>query len=427
MFKNLKLRKFVGIPDYIDVKQVMQIPIFRYEHENNYNFFVCLKKIIKCTLFENFIYKYNQKDNSKYLFFYGTEFYRDDHQKIITNFSSSFEEADSFIPYRLTKNKFNLYKFPLLVILCCAWFIQLLFRKANIKEILLILPYLLLCYNTLSNVKQLNLMKYRFVVVYYDLAPDENCFIQYLKNKHIVTMTLQHGIFAKKEVVKNISDTAIELANSSSDYYLAWNEYTKDEALKVGMKSEKIKVLGIPRYINDKGTLEPIYSKNNNIFGIMLNCGDFDEHNRKLLTMAEKIGNALNMQYVVRFHPRLKKGAYQELLGNHFKCADDNKSSIKDYAAKVAFTIMSSSSVFADLIYLRHPTYRLVVTSEDTYSSIKDNSFETVEEFLCQYNQNRINSSNNEKLFNYICYTNSIYDSYKAFFDSFFYCKESNK
>lgn len=427
MFKNLNLKNLIALPKIIDLKQVMQIQIFRLENEKSSdNFYItCFKKLIRKAIFEDYEYEYNQKDNSNFLFFYGNEFYRDDHHKIISDFSKKFENADSFLSNKLKSKAFNFYNFVISIILYYLWTIQLIIRKANFREILLILPYLLMCYRTLKLVKVINLKKYKFVVVYYDVAPDENCFVQFLKNKKITTMTLQHGIFAKKEIVKNISDTAIELANSSSDYYLAWNDYTKDEALKVGMKEDKIKVLGIPRYVNDKGTTNPIYSINSNTFGIMLNCDDFDEHNRKLLIMAEEIGRALNMQYIVRFHPRLKEGIYKDLLGNHFKCADNNKSSIKDYAENVSFTVMSSSSVFADLIYLKHPTYRLIVTSEDTYSSIKDNSFHNIEEFLNQYNKNKACSNNNENLFEYICYTNDVYNSYKSFFDEIINKKES--
>jgi hypothetical protein len=226
-------------------------------------------------------------------------------------------------------------------------------------------------------------------------------------------MTLQHGIFAKKSAIHTISDTAFELSSSISDYYLAWNEYTKDEAVKVGLQPNKVIVLGAPKYINIKEPESACHAYND-LFGVILNNSAFDTHNRHLVNMANQIYSKTGKKYILRYHPQMKGDEYKSLYGQGFFKKDDNTHSISEYANEVSFTIISSSSVFVDLLLLKHPTYRLRVFEEDTYSSVTYNSFSSVDELLDILKCGNFDN----KAFSYLCNSYDTYDNYRHFFDN---------
>ena len=143
-------------------------------------------------------------------------------------------------------------------------------------------------------------------------------FVQMCQNRKVLTMTLQHGIFARKSVIHTITDTAFELSESISEYYLAWNQYTKDEAIKVGLGPEKIIVLGAPKYINTKEPTE-ICKADNDVFGVILNNSAFDKHNRCLIEMANQIYNKTGLKYVLRYHPQMGGVEYKSLYNEIMK------------------------------------------------------------------------------------------------------------
>ncbi len=411
-FDNLHL---FGIPKCVNLRSVLSLKAA--DAESNpirlYNSLGGLYYYFHDSLIKERHYQSIKKEGSHFLLFYGIYNLRKDHQKTFLGFADRFIDADVFYASFLEKKKITIGRFFKCLCFFLIWMAQMLLHRISLYEACNALPFVLLCYDTNKNVKQLLTRKYRFVVVYYDASPDENCFVQMCKEKRITSMTLQHGIFARKSVVHTITDTAFELSSSISDYYLAWNEYTKDEAIKVGLKPERVIVLGAPKYINTKEPELP-YKADNDIFGVILNNSAFDTHNRHLIDMANQIYKITGKRYILRYHPQMKGDEYRNLYGDGFLKKDDNAHTIGEYAKEVSFTIISSSSVFVDLLLLKHPTYRLKVFEEDTYSSVDFNSFSTVEELLEVMKSKTVDN----KAFLYLCNSYNTFDNYRSFFDN---------
>ena len=410
-FDKLKL---LGLPDYVNLRQVLSVKVADAVANpvRFYNACGGVLYFLRDAFIEDRRYETQIRGSSSFLLFYGKYNLRKDHQKTFLNFSKCFEDADviyaDFMPKRYHPFRLLMRFFYMLV-----WLTQMLFNKIPIFEACNSLPYIQLVYELQKQMNKILVKDYRFVVTYYDAAPDENYFTQVSKQKSITTMTLQHGIFARKNEINSITDTAFELSCSISDYYLAWNQYTKDEAIKVGLPSEKIIVLGAPKYINTKEP-EKACKAENSTFGVILNNSAFDRHNRCLIDMANDIYDKTGFHYLLRYHPQMNGGEYKELYGRGFLKEDDNSHSILDYANSVSFTIISSSSVFVDLLLLKHPTYRLKVTEEDTYSTVNFNSFSTVDELI----KIRETKKDDDSAFNYLCTSYDTYNKYRSFFNS---------
>lgn len=408
--------KLLGIPIRINLINISTIA--RKEIELGISKRVIIKKynviMLKDALAKKSRYEFVAK-NGKFLLFYGTTNYRFDHRRTFSSFSERFEDADVLSGYKEKRTLFHPLWFLYSYLHALVWLIQLLLSGYSLLDSSLFIPHIYTCFITNKSLRQTDLKKYKFVVVYYDVNTDDNYVVQACEASNIVTMTLQHGIFAKKESVDSISDFGLEFTESIADYYLCWNQYTKDEAIKAGMNPERIVVLGIPKYINITNN-NTINNYVRNTFGVILNSKSFHIHNQELIKIANEISSSLNVKYIVRYHPQLKGNEYSYLYGPNYLENDDNKTTIEDYAQKVDFTIISSSSVFVDLIYLKHPTYRLVVTNRDTYSTVSYNSFKNCEEFLDIY---RKTSPTDDTVFNYLCTTTSVYDNYRDFFNKF--------
>lgn len=410
---NIKDIHFSCIPKYIKVNEIAGTELLLWDlcPDTSYSVKSKLKRVFINSFCRN-RYILEKADDSKFFIFYGEWNFRKDHFKYISDFSKSFKNADFIHPIDKKAFEFNPFIVILNWFLIIIWLLQMIGTGYSFGNKLRIIEHLQSARYHLKLCKKFKLADYKFAVVYYDASPDENCIVQFCNNLNVTTMTLQHGIFAKKAVVKSLGDTALELSHSISDYYLAWNQYTKDEAIKVGVNPDKIVVLGVPKFINVDNPAKPLKSQDNT-FGVILNNFDFDKHNRKLIDMANQISEKLGLKYVVRYHPALKPDIYKDLCGDNF-IRNDNHKTIAEYAESVSFTIISSSSVFIDLLMLKHPVFRLCVNEDDTYSTVKFNSFNDVNKFVDVLNEQ---SEINNDAFSYLCTTYDVFESYNDFFN----------
>ncbi len=343
------------------------------------------------------------------VFFYGKWNWREDHFKTFFTFTNRFPKSTRVYYEMRKKPRYTFFKGFIWLFYFLGLLIKNLFIGINLINTLIQLPYYQSKHETIKIFKRIK--QNRFLILYYDVAPDENCLMQLFNNYGKTTATLQHGIFAEKETKKELADTALEYKYSESKYYLAWNKYTKEQAIKSGMSPEKIVVLGIPKYIdycNDTSLL----NSEDNVFGIILNNSDFELHNRTLIQMANNISDRLNFKYVVRYHPQMRGNEYNNIINEKCVQSGHDRRSIVEYAKSVRFTIMSSSSVFVDLVFLRHPVYRLILSDEDTYSEIKENAFNDITELTTLLNK----EYDSNGIFDYLCSTRDIFNSYDTFF-----------
>ena len=354
-------------------------------------------------------YCYEIKGEGKIVFFYGRYNWRKDHFKSFITLANSLKNVKMVFANR-TKRRIHPIRGLFFIFLHFVWFFQACKCGCGIIEACNVLRPLTLCKKIDRMILELLNENPGIFVTYYDASPDESYAVQIVKGNGIKTATLQHGSFAQKSIKKTISDTAFEYTESVSDYYLAWNKYTKDEWEKIGLDPKKVIVVGIPRYAQPITVEKRIKGDGCKVFGVMLNNGSFDTHNRALIKIANDIAKALKMKYVIRYHPALPDGAYSNLIDKDlFLSISDNSLSIQEYSNTVDFTIISSSSVFIDLVFLGKPVYRLKVTEEDTYSTIQMNAFSNLDEFSKLLNK----PGDMNELFDYLCTTRDVASSYQ--------------
>lgn len=412
-FKNISL---FGLPKGVDLSSVLAVKNAAYYSDGITvrNSIGGLYYYLREALIDDRKYKFDLKEDSKYLLFYGKYNCRKDHQKTFITFSNHFKDSDIVYADFLRKKHIRPLRFLGSLARLIIWLFQLIFRRKrpSVGEIFNALPYIQMCYFQNKEISSIKDKKYSLVVAYYDASPDENFVIQLFKKRGITTATLQHGIFAKKNKIKTITDTAFELSSSISDYYLAWNMYTFDEAINVGMDPSKIKILGMPKYIDLKEPKTTL-GQENQVFGVILNNSAFDLHNRKLIDTANSFAEKYGYSFWVRYHPQMKGNEYNKLLSNSCLGVADNGESIAEYASRLSFSIISSSSVFVDLLMLKHHVFRLRVNEDDTYSTVKQNSFSNHLELY-----SLINCEYDDSAFKYLCNTYRVYENYRSFFDS---------
>ena len=361
--------------------------------------------------FDKFQLEFNGK--GRMILFYGLFNWRKDHYSVFKKFSSKFDFATVAYPKPIEK-KIQVLRGLQYLIMMLVWIMQALLCGYGIKKSFVMLRTLVICNRIDDFVEKLLSNDETLFVTYYDASPDEAYCVQKAKIHGKVTATLQHGIFCRKERQKALSDTAFEYSESNSDYYLGWNQYTKDEWSRIGLDENKFIMAGIPRYIDHHFKT---YNTNNcsqkKIFGVMLNNSSFDLHNKSLIKMANLIAESYNIKYVVRYHPELIPNSYDDLIDKkYFYGVSDNNMSIESYSNTVDFTIISSSRVMVDLVYLNKNVYRLKVTNEDTYNNINDNAFSTINEFRRIVN----NSEGMEKVRRYLCTIDDVKETYSSIF-----------
>ena len=377
-----------------------------------------IKKFIKSIFISEYEYviKYNNSYN-EILFFYSHFFYRNDHFNTFINFTNGLDIGDVLYPIR-KKHNINIKKSLKLSLKCISWLKHLRNQNMNFREKIIVLHTLLEAKKFIEIIDKINIGKYKMLSVYYDVNPIDNLLVQYFKSENKVTSTLQHGSFiAKRNNCKNFESRGIELSNCISDFFLAWNEFTKDEAIKAGIKNNNIKVLGIPKYLNLKSELDSneIQDENKFVFGLILGTKGSQVQNLALINIANKISRDMNYKYKIKFHPSFEGNEYDDYIDKKFYAGYfDKYSTITDYIRTVKFSLVGNSSVYIELIYLKHTTYRIVGVGDfDKFIDIKENTFTSYSD-LEKILQNKEND--NEVLFEYLCTVTNIKNSYLDFF-----------
>lgn len=373
-----------------------------------------IKRGVREAFFDD--YYYSVEGTGSALLFYGEYNWRADHERTFHNLCSNLKGV---VEIKATKQKPKIHVIRGLayLFLFCIWIIQAMLSGCNFVQACNVVRPLSICYKSNKLFSESCFKNALLLIAYYDVSPDESYVVQKAKLMGLKTATLQHGIFSEKKDKKALSDTGFEYSESVSDYYFAWNQYTKDEWLKMGLDEKKIIVVGIPKFAGNT-TKATDNTKSLDVFGVILNNSSFDAHNRLLVMTANKISESLGMCYVIRFHPELKGGikkAYEELADDRYFIGEsDNKVSVPEYSNTVKFSIISSSSVFVDLVFLGADVYRLIVTDSDTYSNVKQNSFCNAEEFTKLYKD----KTSLDNLFDYLCTTRDVSGSYQNVINS---------
>ncbi len=376
-----------------------------------------IKYFIKALFFEEFKYKYKCNNENKILFFYSNYYYRQDHFDTFMKFAKRIEIGDVLYPIKKKRKlKFILGIRNFVSVL--PWIADMRNRNLSFQEKITILAVLHEINEFKKIMSTFKLSKYNLLVVYYDVNPIENMLVQHFKSLDKKTATLQHGTFtAEKLDVNDVEYMGIELKNSTSDYFLAWNQMTKDEGMMSGIDGSRIKVLGIPKYINTIVKTE-LSNKNQKTFGVVLGTKSSDKQNIELVKIANEISTRLGYKYMLKYHPTFNLNEYKFYTNTNYLGSFEKYMSIQEYSDSVDFTLVGNSSVYIELIFLKHRTYRLSSKDIiDKFDVIETNRFSDSEELYDIINNSNDNVT--EELFNYLCTTEDVYESYMNFFRSF--------
>lgn len=214
-----------------------------------------------------------------------------------------------------------------------------------------------------------DMTNYNLCFCFYDAAPYQNFLIQYAKIHGCKTATLQHGIMLSPRVglEDNLDFAGHEFRASVSDYFLAWNEFTKNEAIKTGIEENKLKVVGISKCI---GVTPPTYSPNSNKIGIILD-GKFEEHNNiPLIRIVQGWAKNNGFKCIFRYHPDYKATEYEDYLDKSVSDTCKKTDSLYDFIKDISFCVVANSTVLFELEYFCIPFIRY--SSNDLLDKFKD-------------------------------------------------------
>lgn len=268
--------------------------------------------------------------------------------------------------------------------------------------------------------------KYKLLVTFCDIHSADSIITQHFKKAGIFTATLQHGWYRKTlQNANEFNNIELGFEGFVSNRFLAWGEYIKNSAVQSGIPSEKIICIGNPQYIGFK----PLAKNDSlNTFGIIL--GRSRKHciieNRNLIEIANKIASAFGCKYIIKYHPGdtvNEINEYDNLIAPEY-LADkyDKSTSLEDYIINVDFSLVGSSSVYADLLYMGEVAFCYALVNDD-YDDLEWGKFKNTEEvfrLIKTYQQNRVLFRQQSKEVGQIlCGKGNIAENYKAFFHDY--------
>lgn len=326
------------------------------------------------------VYAYTRTSGADTLFYYGLDNWREDHMADFSKVAALVPRKDIVmpaaprarenIPYTLGSVVGFFASLPYAVRSHWSW-----------KEWAFSLADWFRLWHFDEFLQNVDFSHYKLIVVFCDADACSNLLVQAAKLHGCITATLQHGAFtAPQENPENVEDAGVELLASRSDYFLAWNGFTKDQAIKSGIPAQRIKILGIPKFI---GSCTQCTHAPTGKFGIVLGWIDNDAENRAMIETANAVADELGMDYYLKYHPSFQGTEYETLVGPHYAGNIAKGISIEAYALQTDFSIVGKSSMLISLTFLGHPTYHQHVgDSFDKYSEIKQITFETAQELV---------------------------------------------
>ncbi len=270
----------------------------------------------------------------------------------------------------------------------------------------------------INNLTSIN--NYNLLVTFCDAYPEESFISQLFKAKGKTTVTLQHGAFSAWRE-NELINSGVELRAFSSDYMLCWNKLTIDEAVKCGISSERLKVVGILGYVKDQP--DDWICPNNNTFGVVIGHESFEEENLKLIECANRIAELKGMGYYLKLHPNYYEHYFDDKVSKEFYKGNIKKGiPISDYANMVDFSLVGSSSVYLELVYIRHDVIRYSTGGvTDKFKDVKIGKvLHSPQEVESLFGKDHEPSENGlDDLFDYLCGYKDVAREYKRFFSKY--------
>ena len=228
---------------------------------------------------------------------------------------------------------------------------------------------------------------------------------------------MQHGQFIsyREDTVINCG---IELRTFKSDFLLCWNNFTRREAVISGIEESRLPILGIIGYASKEYWTRCI-KPNNDIFGVVIGHPDYIDENITLINAANHLSRAKGFRYYLKLHPSYKDDFFKDIVDqNHYLGNIKKGIDMIDYANMIDFSIVGSSTVFTELIFLGHEVIRYSNQSiKDKYRDIKLGlTFSEPKQILDVYNRGNFEI---DSLFDDLCSIREVQSSYQNFFSVF--------
>ena len=210
---------------------------------------------------------------------------------------------------------------------------------------------------------------YNLVFCYFDAEPFQNFMIQYARRHGCVTATLQHGIMlaARKNAEDNPDFAGIEFKSFVSNFFLIWNDFTKNEALKSGINKDQIKVLGPLKCLD---VPRPTFNVQAKTIGVILD-GEFEKDNNiPLISITQNWAKLNGWKCLFRYHPHFKGTEYQRDIDNNISAVCKKEDPLYQFIAQISFCVVANSTVLFELEYFGIPTIRY--SCNNIYDKFRD-------------------------------------------------------
>lgn len=330
--------------------------------KNNLYFFYVLGKWFHSLLFCRFKFYVSKGHLEKPIWFIIPEdAMRNDMKQMISNVEKTIpNDAYCEITNKKTR-KFDLKRVITLSVLDVLWLYQLS-RDYKIRESIHIISYLNSFRDidkSLKNITGPILPKH--LTVRYDSSPYMNFISQRMKNSGVSTSTLQHGIMLAKRIGLefNIDFSGVEFNGFVSDYFLAWNEFSKSEGIKQGIPENRFQIVGISKCL-----FKPmLHSIENKTIGVVLDGKFEEEHNKPMVILVKEFAKKIGYKYILRYHPNFQGKEYDSLLDNNGSNCSKEKS-LEDFLNDVGFCVLANSTVLFELEYYQKPFIRFSMRQE---------------------------------------------------------------
>lgn len=300
--------------------------------------------------------------------------------------------------------------------ICCnylySWIRELNHSKMNRNERLFILTFLIDFFIFITKYP-INFKKYKLLVVYYDASTPDSFMVELFRYHKILTATLQHGQFTAFRENK-LENSGIEFRAHYSDFFLCWNKFTLIEAQKQGVEINNFICTGILNYIGEK--YKEIGQSTTGFFGVVINHPFWEKDNLKLIQAANILSEKKKMYYYLKLHPNYPDDYFKKYTNSFYIANVDKNIEIAKYAEMVDFSIVGSSSVFVELVYIKHKTLRHSDKSNmDKYRDVlTDVTFNDPENIIDSFNQMNEKGFSNET-FDLLCTVEDVTKEYTNF------------
>lgn len=385
---------------------------------HNWVYFV--KEIYKSIFFDQFFLKLKRIDNGVLFVFSDDMLLREDHLKTAEAVVKTAHNAGILEIVQNKKNHLKKNTIPVILnqmkkVIVFIFYLSKLHGIPMDKFVFL--HSMLWCDVLFSKLQKKISTSINLVVFYCDIAPIASIVCQFCKVKGIKTATLQHGPFMAYRGGTHFDCQGIGYSCSCSDYFLTFSDFTKKEALKSGLKDDKIKILGNPFFLCQTNKIEK--NEKYNLFGITLGYTSvgFKSMNIKVIEIANRLSKKHNIPYVIRFHPG-EIGILEEYTNEYYlKNENFSKMSIYQYVNSVDFTLNISGGLYPILLFYHHRVYRYTTNDIlDVYRNIKWNAFSNYNELEWLINNN-IDLTDIQR--NYLMGTVDCKENYQKFFEEY--------